>query len=58
MNIKLEHQPNLNEVDQAPPEDNQIEIDSVTLARLIGEVKLEEAVIERSYNRTYNRHNR
>jgi hypothetical protein len=38
--------------------DNKVTIDSVTLERLILEVSLEQSQIERSYNRTYNRHNR
>ena len=33
-------------------------LDSVTLARLIEEVRNEGANVERSYDRTHNRHNR
>lgn len=33
-------------------------IDSVTLARLIDEVRNEETDVRRSYDRTHNRHNR
>ncbi len=33
-------------------------IDSVALQRLIEEVRSEELDVARSYNRTYNRHNR
>lgn len=34
------------------------DIDSVTLARLIEEVRNEDSNIARSYDRTHNRHNR
>ena len=34
------------------------DIDSVTLARLIEEVRNEDANVARSYDRTHNRHNR
>ena len=33
-------------------------IDSVTLARLIAEVRNEDADVSRNYDRTHNRHNR
>lgn len=33
-------------------------VDSTTLARLIAEVRNEEAGVARSYDRTHNRHNR
>jgi hypothetical protein len=40
------------------PDDSDIVIDSVTLRRLMEEVRTAETTVERSYNRTYNRHNR
>jgi hypothetical protein len=39
-------------------DEDSLVIDSVTLARLIEEVRTKEATVDRSYNRTYNRHNR
>lgn len=35
-----------------------IALDSATLARLIEEVRNEQLVVNRSYDRTHNRHNR
>jgi hypothetical protein len=39
-------------------DDSDITIDSVTLRRLIEEVRIQETSAGNSYNRTYNRHNR
>jgi hypothetical protein len=38
--------------------EQDIKLDSVTLTRLIEEVRNEEAKVGRNYDRTYNRHNR
>jgi len=35
-----------------------VSLDSVALSRLLDEVREENAEMSRSYNRTYNRHNR
>jgi hypothetical protein len=42
----------------AAPEESDLSIDSVTLARLIEEVQNDDVKVERSYDRTHNRHNR
>ena len=35
-----------------------VELDSVAIRRLVEEVRADEADVPRSYNRTFNRHNR
>jgi hypothetical protein len=35
-----------------------VELDSVAIRRLVEEVRADEADVSRSYNRTFNRHNR
>ncbi len=50
--------PVLNEHPEAQSELLDAPIDSPALKRLIDEVRSEEADVSRSYNRTYNRHNR
>jgi hypothetical protein len=44
--------------DPVPIEEDDIVLDSVTLARLIEEVRSEGIEVGRNYDRTYNRHNR
>ena len=39
-------------------EQGEVEVDSVTLNRLLAEVRNEEALEPAAYNRTHNRHNR
>lgn len=42
----------------ARPADGEVELDSVTLKRLLAEVRNEEVFEPASYNRAHNRHNR
>jgi hypothetical protein len=49
----------LNETEWDAPQDLlDMPLDSPAIARLIQEVRGEEPDVSRSYNRTYNRHNR
>ena len=43
---------------RAASTDLDVRLDSPTIRRLIEEVRAEEANVPRSYNRTFNRHNR
>jgi hypothetical protein len=38
--------------------DNDVVVDSVALRRLMNEVRIEETMVGRHYNRQHNRHNR
>ena len=42
----------------AQSEDQALVLDSLTLERLMEEVRFEQTTMSRHYNRTYNRHNR
>ncbi|MEN3230236.1 hypothetical protein PUR21_21775 [Methylorubrum rhodesianum] len=44
--------------DARPDETDEVELDSVTLARLLAEVRNEDVVEAHAYNRMHNRHNR
>lgn len=46
------------EVDRGTPSELEVDLESVAIARLIEEVRAEETGVPRSYNRTFNRHNR
>ncbi len=46
------------ETDAQPVSDLEVPIDSPAIRRLIEEVRAETADVPRSYNRTFNRHNR
>lgn len=43
---------------QQRPEPEELRLDSATLARLMEEVRNEDASVARSYDRSHNRHNR
>jgi hypothetical protein len=43
---------------EAPSELLDVPLDSAALSRLLDEVRGEDIDVSRSYNRTYNRHNR
>lgn len=45
-------------VQSRPDEAHEVELDSVTLARLLAEVRNEDVVEAHAYNRMHNRHNR
>ena len=46
------------EVDESASSDLDAPLESVAIARMIEEVRAEETGVPRSYNRTFNRHNR
>ncbi|HEX8301310.1 YhhA family cyclophane-containing RiPP [Sphingomonas sp.] len=46
------------EVDEGAASDLDVKLESVAIARMIEEVRAEETGVPRSYNRTFNRHNR
>jgi hypothetical protein len=45
-------------IDESPIVESNLEVDSVTLRRLLAEVRNEEAFEPGAYNRMHNRHNR
>lgn len=45
-------------VDEGASFDLDVKLESVAIARMIEEVRAEETGVPRSYNRTFNRHNR
>lgn len=57
----MEHAPEdtRHDVEQSRSDEaHEVELDSVTLARLLAEVRNEEVVEAHAYNRMHNRHNR
>ena len=48
----------LTEVEERAAQEIDVNLDSPAIRRLIEEVRAEETGVPRSYNRTFNRHNR
>ncbi len=46
------------EVDRGASSELEVDLESVAIMRMIEEVRAEETGVPRSYNRTFNRHNR